>query len=193
MLNPGGMAKLIHYETGDVHHFSPYAFTNVGDGVAIKQINTAIFPTGITDLEKLCDIVYIQTGLDFKAENIPGSLWQNPKNPGESGGAIPQIELMPSNALKYYKLVKETTGKELNPFDLKGAITLAWVFLAHQEKVGKDAHGNYLYRVGYRRDSIVDQQNALLKWNFDRKIFSVLDTAINYYTKFIMNKPEGTY
>jgi len=178
LINPGGMARLIHYETGDVHHFSPYAFTNVGDGLAVEQLNPLVFPTGISDLEELCGIVNRKTGFKFNPNNIPGSLWQNRDNPEESGGAIPPIQLMPPSALKYYKLIKEVTGIELNPFDLRDAIKIAWVFIAHHEKI--------FPRIGYRRGILKDQQNALFKWNKDKRILElVLVPAFDYSDVFI--------
>lgn len=193
MINPGGMARLIHYETGDIHHFSPYAFTNIGDGLVVEQLNLGIFPSGISDLAELSEIVNKKTGLNFNPKNIPGSIWQNPENKGESGGAIPPIQLMPSNALKFYKLVKDVAGIELNPFDLKDAIKLAWVFLARHEFVGKDIRGNNLYRVGYRRGIEQDQINSLFKWNEDEEILIVFRVARRYFNKFLDKANEKVY
>ncbi len=193
LINPGGMARLIHYETGDVHHFSKYAFTNIGDGLVVEQLNLAVFPSGLTDLEELCNIVNKQTGLNFTPKNIPGSLWQNPENKRESGGAIPPIQLMPPNALKYYRLIKEVTGIELNPFDLKDAIKIAWIFLARHESVGKDIRGNNLYRIGYRRGVEPDQINSLFKWNEDEDILVVLRIARLYFNKFLDKDAEKVY
>lgn len=193
LINPGGMARLIHYETGDVHHFSPYAFTNIGDGLVAEQLNLGVFPSGLSDLEELCEIVNRKTGLNFNPKNIPGSMWQNPENKRESGGAIPPIQLMPPNALKFYKLIRDEAGIELNPFDLRDAIKLAWIFLARHELVGKDIRGNNLYRVGYRRGIEPDQINSLFKWNEDEEILIVLRVARRYFNKFLDKTNEKVY
>lgn len=186
LINPGGMARLIRYETNDAYHFEPYSFTNIGDGIALDEIRNSGFSDESkkvleSSLIELCRNTSLDTGLTFHPDKIPGSLRGDPsKNIG--GGAI-TIQFMPDNALKIYKLVKEVTGRKLNIFDLKDATIMAWIFLAlHLPRT-------YNRRwIGYRRGILLDQQNSLRKWNDDENIFVVLTVAIDYFNKFMDDK-----
>lgn len=208
MINPGGMASLIATETAEPRFMgSRYAFTYIGEGLSINELNTGnpnAFPSGIKDLETLCKEVSRDTGLTFSADKIAGSKWPEKKKileeeskkeeskrlkPDElkkkldslttSGGAI-SIQFMPNNALKIYNLVKEVTGQKLNVFDVNDATVMAWVYLALHEK-------SYP-RYGYRRNFPIEIKLALEKWNpKGDQIDEIYEAAVDYYNTFIGN------
>jgi len=186
LINPGGMAQLIDYETGDVHHYSRYSFTNIGDGVSIEQFKgDSVYIDRMTkSLTDLCREISKNTGLKFDAARIPGS---KPVNPNDGGGAI-SIQFMPDNALSIYDMVLDYTKDKtkLNVFDVTDATVMAYIFLAR--------HESYYPRYGYRRGVIKDQINALRKWNDDtNEVNTILEVAIDYFKKFIDGQPAGTY
>lgn len=186
LINPGGMAQLIDYETGDIHHYSRYSFTNIGDGLSIEQFKgDSLYIDKMTKaLTDLCGEISRNTGLNFDPTRIPGS---KPVNPNDGGGAI-SIQFMPDNALSIYDMVLHYTKDKtkLNVFDVTDATVMAYIFLAR--------HESYYPRYGYRRGVIKDQINALKKWNDDpREVNTILEVAVDYYKKFIDGKPEGTF
>lgn len=193
MINPGGMAELIDYETGDLHHFSRYAFTNIGEGLAIEQINTGpkAFPKGVSDLRVLSQQLSKDTGFKFEPDKIVGSVWPEKAiileefkdlSPDEvkkkldelrsSGGAVgPQI--LPENVVLIHDLTEIHTDKKikLNVFDPTDAVIMAWIFLALK---------------GYWRNHEQDIRDALWRWNQKpEQVETIYGTAINYYNTFI--------
>lgn len=199
LINPGGMAQLIAFETGGTKKFikggSAYGFSNIGEGLSINEINDSrdAFPNAKSALKELCELTSINTGLNFVPENIPGSLRGNP-NFNLSGGAI-SIQFMPDRALSIYKLVKEKavdkrTGKPilLNIFDVGDATVMGYIFLARHE-ITSDG-----IRYGYWKGHPSDIKAALVKWNpFSFQIETIYNAAVDYYSKFIDGKPQGTY
>ncbi len=199
LINPGGMAQLIAFETGGTKKFlrggSAYGFSNIGEGLSLDEINDDrdAFPKAKSALRELLKLTSSDAGLNFIPENIPGSLRGDP-NFNLSGGAI-SIQFMPDRALGIYKLVKENaidkkTGKPflLNIFDVNDATVMGYVFLARHE-ITSDG-----IRYGYWKGHPSDIKAALAKWNpFQFQIDTIYDAAIDYYAKFISEKPQGTY
>ena len=179
MINPGGIARLIDYETGDFHHFSRYAFTNVGEGIAIEQFkgDENELKRMVAALTALSLQISADTSLKFDPNRIVGSV---PGNPEDGGGAI-SIQFMPDNALAIYNLVKNNTREQhkLNVFDPSDSAIMAWIFLAIK---------------GYWRNHELDIRDSLRRWNDSNvQIDTIYNTAVNYYNNFIRGKPEGTY
>lgn len=199
LMNPGGMTELIAFETGGTKKFvkggSAYGFSNIGEGLALEEINDKAdaFPKAKSALKELSEQVSKDTGLSFSAEKIQGSLRGDPDF-NLSGGAI-SIQFMPDRALEIYKLVRENvkdkkTGKpvSLNVFDPNDATTMGWIYLARYENTSGGA------RYGYWKGHPQDIKAALAKWNpFQFQIDTIYNAAVDYYSKFVNGKPEGTY
>lgn len=195
MINPGGMAELIDYETGDLHHFSRYAFTNIGEGLAIEQINTGpkAFPKGISDLRTMSQQLTKDTGFNFEPDKIVGSVWPekaiilekfkhlSPEEIKEkldelrSSGAAVGPQIIPENVVLLHDMTEANTDKKikLNVFDPTDAVIMAWIFLALK---------------GYWRNHEEDIKDALWRWNQKpEQVETVYGTAVKYYKKFIEN------
>lgn len=197
LMNPGGMAKLIAFETGGTKKFvkggSAYGFSNIGEGLALDEINDKpdAFPNAKTALKELVEQVSKDTGLAFSPDKIQGSLRGNPDF-NLSGGAI-SIQFMPDRALAIYKLVKEhvkENGKQvlLNIFDINDATVMGWIYLARHEATSGG------FRYGYWKGHPSDIKAALAKWNpFQFQIDTIYDAAVDYYGRFIDGKPPGTF
>lgn len=190
MINAGGMAELIDYETGDLHHFSRYAFTNIGEGLAVEETNPIRFPRGIEFLKKVCEAVSKDTGYDFIHTKIVGSVWPEratimnndkltPEQKKEalakitsSGGAIAN-QILSENVDMLYTLIRDNTEKriKLNIFDPVQSVVMAWVLLA-------------IY--GYWRNHPQDIKDALWGWNQKiDQVNKVYDVAKNFYNSFL--------
>lgn len=188
MINPGGMARLVCYETGlargkeDAEGFLfnnfVYGFSFIGGKQAVTEINPEAFPTAIPALRELCELLKINTGLNFIPENIPGSEWRD-KHINISGGAI-GLQFMPSKALEIYYLLEKVNYK-FNPFDLESALIGAWVFLARGELIG-----NNEVRFGYLKGHADKIKGAIAKWNpLADQINKIYNAAVDYYNKII--------
>lgn len=190
MINDGGMAELIDYETGDLHHFSRYAFTNIGEGLAFEETNINRFPQGIEDIKRMCANASKDTGYNFIYTNVVGSIWpekqaimKNDKlTPDQkketiaklttSGGAVAN-QILPPNVNMIYDVVRNNTEKgiKLNIFDPTQSVVIAWVLLA-------------IY--GYWRNHPEDIRDALWSWNQNPdQVNEVYDVAVKYYNKFL--------
>lgn len=191
MINAGGLAMLITMETGPINFLGEsFGFSNIGQDMAINQM----FGGGAQDdklaLEALSDIFFKKTGLRLNPKNIVGSV---KGEDDESGGAV-AVQFRPKNAEKTTKLIETVTGELLNVFDINDAPVMIWVFIARHEWVGKDANGNDLYRVGYRRGVGPDITNAIVKWYGAPGVPATKTekAAYDYHPKFIEGKPPGT-
>lgn len=178
LINPGGMAKLMEWETT--------GYINAGGGLAMELINREEFPGAPEALMSLCEKTSRDTGYSYDAANIAGSV---ARTEGDiSGGAIgPQF--MPNNALRMYDLCR-IGGESLNMFNPEDGTVAAYVFLALEEKVDPSGGGSKVnnLRFGYMRGEEYEQNriDALEKWNNDKdEINAVLGSANSYYDTFL--------
>lgn len=184
MINPGGMAELVRFETG--FRFNPerlsHGFCDIGSGLAVEEVNLDQkkgFPTAIDDLTTLCQNLSADTNLPFDPQNLPGSLWGD-RSKNVSGGAI-GLQFMPPNALRIYRMLDEA-GVKFNPFDLSTSLIGGWVFLAEQEFY----QDGRVFRYGYLRGNRYAIESALQKWNpHDDQIYAIYNAASSYYDTFI--------
>lgn len=181
MMNIGGMAMLMNYETG--------GFANIGSGAALAEINQEVFGNAIKQMEEIAQRTSKITGLKFVAKNIPGSLW-TPGN--KSGGAIgPQF--MPGAALEMMNLF-ESVGETLNIFHPSWAVIASWVFLARSQQVGRNKEGKNLYREGYLvgDESIAAslREYTIGKWNPDQKQIDTVIGAANRFSNRFENQVQ---
>lgn len=214
MINPGGMASLIATETAEPRFMgSRYAFTFIGEGLSVNELNTGnpnAFPTGIKDLETLCKEISENTGFTFFADKIVGSVWPDKKRileeeakkkeserltPEElkakldslttSGGAI-SIQFMPNNALKIYNLVRDNVKDDSGkPIELNVFDVNDATVMAWVYLARHERVGDD-FRYGYRRNQEIEIKLALAKWNPNPpQIEEIYETAVNYYNKFL--------
>lgn len=190
MINAGGLAKLIWTETGSE---TPFVFNgkteyvglglvNIGKTPAVNNFNPKFFPDYLKDLQSIIDSVNNKTGLKYQADNIPGS---QAGSTDCSGGAV-SIQMMPN----VIKKIIDNSSQALNPFDIKDAILMAWIFLALGEQVS-----NNEYRFGYLKDipqalqpdiCARIREAALVKWNPSKiQVNKILKTAEEYYDKIV--------
>lgn len=176
MMNIGGMAMLMNYETG--------GFANIGNGAALEEVNLEVFSQAESQMEEITQRISKITGLKFVAKNIPGSMW-TPGN--KSGGAIgPQF--MPGAALEMMNLF-EGVGETLNIFHPSWAVIASWVFLARSQWVGTDKKGRNLYREGYlvgtEDIAALLREYTVGKWNPNQKqIDTVIATANRFSNRY---------
>lgn len=189
MINAGGLAKLIWTETGSE---VPFVFNgkteyvglglvNIGQTPAINNFNPKYFPEYIKDLQSIIDSVNEKTGLRYQINNIPGS---QASSSDISGGAV-STQMMPN----VIKKIEDLSGY-LNPFDIKDAVLMSWIFLAMGEKVSNDK-----YRFGYLKDIAQALQPdvcarirkaALTKWNpSETQVGKILQAAESYYDQIV--------
>lgn len=176
MMNKGGMAMLMNYETG--------GFVNIGNGIALEELKATYSQNAQEQLQKIAERTSKITGLNYVAANIPGSVW----TPGNvSGGAIgPQF--MPGAVLEMMDLF-ESVEETLNIFHPSWAVIASWVFLARSQYVGKGKKGENLYREGYLRGredfAAIIREFTLGKWNpNENQIKTVIGTANSYSNKY---------
>lgn len=174
MINAGGMAMLMNYETG--------GFVNIGNGAALSEINHNLFLDADKQLEEIAKIASQITGLKFHAKNIPGSLW----TPGNiSGGAI-SAQIMPGAVLVLNDLF-ESVGEKLNIFHPSWAVIASWVFLARSQIVGQNKQGKKIYREGWGNFAELPEY-GLGKWNqHPPQIRTVLRSTQSYFHDFLEN------
>ncbi|KKS71081.1 hypothetical protein A3A14_02610 [Candidatus Daviesbacteria bacterium RIFCSPLOWO2_01_FULL_43_38] len=176
MMNRGGMAMLMNYETG--------GFVNIGNGIALEELKSTYSQSAQEQLQEIAERTSKITGLNYVAANIPGSVW----TPGNiSGGAIgPQF--MPGAVLEMMNLF-ESVWETLNIFHPSWAVIASWVFLARSQYVGKGEKGENLYREGYLRGledfAAIIREFTLGKWNpNENQIKTVIGTANSYSNKY---------
>lgn len=176
MINIGGMAMLMNYETG--------GFVNIGNGAALEQLKGNYSLNAQVQLEDIAHRTSKITGLNFTAANIPGSVW-TPQN--VSGGAIgPQF--MPGAALEMMDLFKDVR-ETLNIFHPSWAIIASWVFLARSQFVEKNKEGKNRYREGFLEGgedfAKALQEFTLGKWNpHENQIQTVIRAQNSFHSKF---------
>lgn len=175
MMNVGGLAKLMMYET--------VGFTNIGTLPALSQINYDVFSGAKEQLEEICRIQEKMTGgLKYMAANIPGSTWPRDVPGTISGGAIgPQF--MPGKALEMINLLKDVKEDFILFHVTWGAIG-SEVHIAQSENLG-----NGDWRIGYtvgKEPVTVDfRRKSLAKWNGDAtQVNTVLGSANRFSNKF---------
>lgn len=187
MINPFGMAVLACYETPSAHtgYSDLYGFTYIGAAPALSQINPGAFPHAPQALEDLAFWLSQESGLSYKAENIPGSYRGDP-TVNLSGGAI-GLQFMPDKAVELHRLLR-SVGVKFNPFDIESSLIAAWVFLARREHLSDN-----LIREGYMRNDDNQIRSALAKWNpYPSQINTVYNAAVAYYSDNMVGKP-GAY
>lgn len=183
MINPGGMAMLVVTESG--FRYDPYnpdalwrGFISIGQRPAILEINPEAFPGGIEALQKLAKYLSEDSGLNFDAANIQGSVRGNP-NLNISGGAI-GLQFMPGTALGLYERMA-SVGIKFNPFDLTSSLVGGWVFLAEQRVFADNS-----IRYGYKRGNPQAIRFAIEKWNpSERQVRTIVEAAYDYYNTVV--------
>lgn len=188
LLSPGGMARLVCFETGlSLSDNLSNGFSNIGQVRALSQINTNTdgFPNDPEALGILTQHLSEDNGLKFNKDTTPGSYWGD-HNLNKSGGAI-GLQFMPGAALEVYNLLQEVRYK-FNPFDPVSSVIGAWVFLAKRIDF-IDKEGKPQIRHGYRWGNLDQMRGGIQKWNnFPNQVTQVMMAQDDYYAKFIGNK-----
>lgn len=162
LMNPGGMAMLILTETSN--------FTDIGKSLAMEQIRPKVLPHALDHLVELFKRIRADTGLNYKVEQLPGSI----AGEGDQSGGAVGLQFMPSTGLWVYDMLK-ADGIKFNPMDLESSVLGAWRLIAEN---------------GYRRGSETTIKRALTGWNRAlAQITRIYGAAESYWLAFL-NKPN---
>lgn len=210
IINPGGLAMLVITETGGISYeigvskdprkpdLVTEGFTNVGNRSAWDETNLDVFPSGHISLDRLAEMLKMQTMIDFQPRNIPGSARGDNKE-NASGGAV-GVQIMPDNVMEIVRLINNPNLKlsdedrRLNIFRIDDAVVMALVFIARGVKV-LEPDG---FRTGYLKGPADPNASekaknyyaqirrwALEKWNPHKyQVNRILNAANSYYEKF---------
>lgn len=206
LLSAGGMSRLIVTESGigiartqnvlgrvidkiAGRDWIMYGFANIGKKPAVEMtVDSRAFPKKPSDeaISFLTEVLSQKTGLQFQAENIPGS--ERDAN-SVSGGAL-GIQIMPSRAKEMYENLKQyfKPGDPIpHPLDPKGSAVLAYLFLA-QGAVNKDG-----YQPGYVKGPLMEKgrdisqgfnTEAIKTWNpHPKQAFEIITSDQTFLKK----------
>jgi hypothetical protein len=185
MINPGGMARLVCYETGPyvLTDDKMHGFSYMGEVPAIDEINDEAFPTAKDALRRVVNKVNSQFGTKYIPENIPGSPRGN-KSVNLSGGAITAVQMMPNHVDVLGDLFARI-NEPFHPWDLKSSLKASWIFIARREDVSGGV------RHGYRKGKPQEMAWAIEKWNpHEDQINKILAAANDYWDAFLDPKKQ---
>ena len=196
MMNPGGMAKLMQWETGKTNTQTNerYGMINVGSVPAHGEWNQdpQYFPNSDAHLQAVLDRQQAATGLAYSFKVAPGSQRQKDS---VSGGAVgPQ--LMPVWA-NYFTCQYDAANAllpaseklpEPNIWDPFTALVLADMYISssfygRSTDINRPDH-NYP-RPGYQKGDKDQSIRSLKKWNpYDEEVNSTYNAAVDFYKNF---------